>query len=177
MDDVATDIKFENDQTLMNQVLEPYFEHARYLKHAVVKNPNMPDQNERISALCKFSIQKSCYIEDTGHFNSVEFNICYNQMMYYTIAKIIKHGWMAKFKYWTLGDFFRKQLSDLLIVNFKSTFKAPIVSKNFTGEITIVNSKKIEVNRPLIYIKTLCCFNDNKNGYCEGEVDLAIYDD
>ena len=35
-----------------------------------------------ISAKGRFSIPDSCYIDDTGHFNAVEFNICFNQLAY-----------------------------------------------------------------------------------------------
>ena len=31
-----------------------------------------------------------CCIDDTGHFNSVEFHICYNQTLYYTVAKSVQ---------------------------------------------------------------------------------------
>ncbi|MGW6540873.1 FcoT family thioesterase [Streptomyces sp. NPDC055051] len=42
-----------------------------------------------------FTIPEPCYIDDTGHFNAVEFNICYNQLAYYTLAAMIRdrvHG-------------------------------------------------------------------------------------
>ena len=44
----------------------------------------------------RFSIPESCYIDDTGHFNAVEFNICYNQLAYVLFAGVIDAGLMHK---------------------------------------------------------------------------------
>ncbi|MEO1375818.1 MAG: FcoT family thioesterase, partial [Cyanobacteria bacterium J06635_10] len=49
-----------------------------------------------------FSIPESCYIDDTGHFNSVEFNICYNQLFYIIIAYLIKNQLLEVMKDWNL---------------------------------------------------------------------------
>ena len=44
----------------------------------------------------RFSIPESCYIDSTGHFNAVEFNICYNQLAYVLFAGCINAGVMGK---------------------------------------------------------------------------------
>ena len=36
-----------------------------------------------------FEIPESCYIDATGHLNSVEVNICYNQLLYVILAQSI----------------------------------------------------------------------------------------
>ena len=72
-------------------------------------------------------------IGDTGHFNSVEFNICYNQLIYYLIAKSVQEGLLPALRGWTLDDFWRSQLPDILITNFSSSFKRKMRGKRFFG--------------------------------------------
>lgn len=170
-------ILHSNDVDLLEKVLASYFTHTRYLKSALIRGNGDPAHKGNISAICTFEIPKSCYINDTGHFNSVEFNICYNQMMYYLIAKSVKHHLMSAFHSWSLEDFFRKQLPDILIVNFKSAFKSPIHPHRFVGKIDFVQTKMIKISKPAIYLKTLCQFYDDNKGYSEGEVDLVIIND
>lgn len=71
-------IDVNNDPSLLAQVLNPYKAHCKYLKSAQVTKEGDPHDGGRVIGRCEFSIPQSCYIDDTGHFNSVEFNICYN---------------------------------------------------------------------------------------------------
>ncbi|NJR74114.1 MAG: hypothetical protein HC773_11550 [Scytonema sp. CRU_2_7] len=121
-------------QDLLDVFLEPYKENCKYLNHAHFQYTE-PSHfvHESTSAhqglwLIKadFSIPESCYIEDTGHFNSVEFNICYNQLFYIMIAYLLKNKLFEVMKDWDLETYKRRQLSDFLIVRFSSTFKKPI---------------------------------------------------
>ncbi len=43
--------------------------------------------------------------DDTGHFNSVDFNICANQIMHYMIARRLKTGFHANMTtgHWTIS--------------------------------------------------------------------------
>ena len=72
-------------QDLLDVFLEPYKENCKYLKKAqfqdketsrLIKKSNSENQGLWFIQ-ADFSIPESCYIADTGHFNSVEFNICY----------------------------------------------------------------------------------------------------
>jgi hypothetical protein len=164
----------ENDALLLMQVLNPYLPNTRYLKSATIKAEGDPGSKGKIVASCQFEIMQSCYIRSTGHFNSVEFNICYNQMMYYVIAKSVKHQLMQAFGDWQLTDYFNKQLPDILIVSFQSNFKRPICGSQFTGEIDFINIKKLKQNNPIIYAETECRFYDTDQGFCEGKVVLVI---
>lgn len=170
------EIVLDNDALLIEQVLTPYFKHARYLKSAIVKGNGDPAAGKgKISASCLFEIPESCYIKDTGHFNSVEFNICYNQMMYYVVAMSVKHQLMGIFHHWQMKDYFDKQLPDILILNFKSHFKAPLHARRLLAEIDFIKTKIVNKNNPLAFIKTQCRFyDDEKSGYAEGDVDLVI---
>jgi len=161
----------KQDDALMRDVLQPYFDNTTYLKSADVY---IDSTNKGIvTGKGWFEIPSSCYIADTGHFNSVEFNISYNQIMYYVIAVAVKHQAMRAFDNWTLETYFKKQLPDILIVNFKSKFRSPLNSKRFYGEIDFVDTKQ---SNSFVFIKTYCRYSNQQDGKinCEGEIDLAI---
>ena len=164
-------IHFNNDEILLEKVLKPYKANCKYLKSAEVIQEGEPQDGGRVIGRCEFSIPESCYIDDTGHFNSVEFNICYNQMMYYVIAKSVKESLMASFRSWTMDDYWAKQLPDIYIVNFESSFRRPMQSSKFWGEIEFTN---IRVRSGMMYIVTKCRYWDDKDGNCSGNVKLAI---
>ena len=164
-------IHVNNDEVLLEKVLKPYKANCKYLKSAELIQEGDPQNRGRVIGRCELSIPESCYIDDTGHFNSVEFNICYNQMTYYLIAKSIKEGLMASFKSWTMDNYWSKQLSDIYIVNFESSFRRPIQSSKFWGEIEFTN---IRVRSGMMYIVTKCRYWDDKDGNCSGNVKLAI---
>jgi FcoT-like thioesterase domain len=70
---------------LAAEILRPYKQNATYLKSAEITHVNDKSaispgtaDHKLVSGKGRFSIPESCYIDDTGHFNAVEFNICYN---------------------------------------------------------------------------------------------------
>ena len=72
----------------VSKVLAPYFEHTTYLKEAtMIRRATHGSEKPRdLVAAGEFHIGQSCYIQSTGHFNAVEFNICFNQLAYVTYA-------------------------------------------------------------------------------------------
>ena len=90
----ATVATYETDRELLSLVLRPYKMHCRYLKTADLEAAQDPGP----TVAGNFEIDESCYIDDTGHFNSVEFNICYNQLAYYLIAKSVQEGLLPAFR-------------------------------------------------------------------------------
>jgi hypothetical protein len=168
-------------QDLLNVFLEPYKEDCKYLKKAqfqytdsrnLVDDSQITDQNLWLIK-ADFSIAESCYIADTGHFNSVEFNICYNQLFYIMIAYLLENKLLEVMKHWDLDIYKRRQLSDFLIVKFSSAFKKPINSNNFQGTLSI---NKYSSRRNLIILKTSCAFSDDNGGCSEGDITIAILD-
>ena len=98
---------------LLDRVLTPYKTTCRYLLDATVRYPRAARSIAAASGT--FSIPESCYIASTGHFNAVEFNICYNQIVYFSIAKAVQERLSPAFEGWTLEDFWRRQLPDIRI--------------------------------------------------------------
>jgi hypothetical protein len=130
-----------------------------------------------VGGRCEFVIPESCYIDDTGHFNSVEFNICYNQMFYYLAAKSVQEGLLPVFAGWTMDDFWARQLSDIFITSYESAFRRPMHGRDvFYGEIEVRQVRRwAPPGRPaLIWIETSCGFRDDSGGRCTGKIRIAI---
>lgn len=165
------------DQALLQKILIPYKDHCKYLKRASVEVDTRGEPLAGAEHLVRihgdFEIPESCYIASTGHFNSVEFNICYNQLVYVLLGYCVDRALFAELGDFDMDSFFRRQLPDILIVNFSSCFKRPIDSRRFSGDITI---RRFAKRRDLIMIKTACRFQDAQQGYADGEITLAIVD-
>ncbi|MCX4238393.1 FcoT family thioesterase [Streptomyces sp. NPDC020707] len=160
------------DEHLLARVLTPYKEHCRYLRSAVV----VSEGAGQASARCEFAIPESCYIDDTGHLNSVEVNICYNQMMYYLVAKSVQEGLLAGFESWTLDDFWKHQLPDILIARFAANFRRPVDPRSFSGEMEFrsVTSRSLADGSPFLHAETVYRYWDAETGRCDGKAVLAF---
>lgn len=163
---VLTDI----DNTFLQKVLQPYRLHCQYLKRAYFQE----QEDQGVQGLVlngEFSIPDSCYIDDTGHFNAVEFNICYNQMTYAHLSHSIIHGLIPELGDFDESAFFEKQLSHFLIVNLNSSFQSMLNAKHFYGSFGIHSLKRTS---KCTFIKTYCHFHDDYAGKCKGEITLAV---
>ncbi|WUI51775.1 FcoT family thioesterase [Streptomyces sp. NBC_00414] len=149
----------------------PYKAHCKYLRTGVVTA-----EAGLASVRCEFAIPESCYIDDTGHLNAVEVNIAYNQMMYYLVAKSVKEGLLAGFETWTLDDFWRHQLPDVLIARFASNFRRPVDPRSFHGEMRFrsVTRRSVGGGSPFLHAETSYRYRDADRGRCDGEATLAF---
>jgi (3R)-3-[(carboxylmethyl)amino]fatty acid synthase len=166
---VAADGASAVDPQLLARVLRPYKPHCRYLRTAAVRHPRAARSIAVASGT--FAIPESCYIASTGHFNAVEFNICYNQLTYCLLAKCIEDEALAVLDGWTLARFSQHQLSDYLIARFFSAFHKPLTAQTFQGEVEIV---QIVPRRGATFMKTVCRFSDQGGGRAEGGATIAI---
>ncbi|GGK86753.1 FcoT family thioesterase [Mangrovihabitans endophyticus] len=166
-----------DDPPLLAAVLRPYRANCKYLQSAEVTADGEPGDGGRVTARCTFTIPESCYIDDTGHFNSVEFNICYNQMLYYTVAKSVQERLVQPFARWSMDDYWARQLADFLITDFRSSFKRAMSGRHFHGELEMVDIAEwggSDVRDPLIVVRTTCRYWDDRGGTSQGEVRVAI---
>ncbi len=172
----ATGHNHGSDDVLLERVLLPYRANCHYLKSAQVAGGE-PAEGGRLMAACEFEILESCYIDDTGHFNAVEFNICYNQMLYYLLAKSVQSRLARPFSGWTMDGYWKRQLADILIVEFHSIFRRGMRGRRFFGEIEIVDIAEWEgsdIREPLVVLDTVCRYWDDDGGDCQGKVKIAI---
>ncbi len=169
---------YPTDEELLHRVLTPYRgKRCEYLKSATVTREGDPRDGGRLTAACSFHIPESCYIDDTGHFNAVEFNICYNQMAYYVMAKSVKESLLEPFSRWTAEQFWARQLADVYITDFRSSFRKAMRGRNFRGEIEIVDVAEWDANDlrdALVIMRTRCRFWDEHGGVSTGEVAAAV---
>jgi hypothetical protein len=106
---------FFSDGALLEKILMPYKLNCRYLQKAHVEfgrlelaKPDAGNNKNLLRAEGEFSIPSSCYIVDTGHFNSVEFNICYNQLAYYLLAECVQNKLLGNFLDWSSEEYTRR---------------------------------------------------------------------
>lgn len=169
---VAAPTRLGHDQALLDQVLRCYKPHCRYLKAM-----ELGVDGDLLRATGEFGIPESCYIDDTGHLNSVEVNICYNQMLYAVIATAVRHGVGEVFNGWSMADFWRRQLPDILIARFSSAFHRPIEPRSFHGEFTVDQTIQRRLRPdadPLVSLSTSFRYWDEAGGSCEGTARVAI---
>lgn len=164
------------DAALMGGILEPYKEHCRYLKHASIErggDASAPGAQAPLIGRGAFCIPQSCYIADTGHFNAVEFNICYNQLAYVTFAAFTVANQVEALSGMTLQEFRAKQLSNMLIGNLSSSFKRPIDACSFHARISF---DRLSARGSALFMKTSISFTDEQDGFAAGEVLLVLLD-
>lgn len=155
-------------RTLLSEVLSCYKPHCRYLTGFAIDGRR---------ATGDFAIPESCYIDDTGHLNAVEVNICYNQLLYATIASMVAERAEPAFVTWSLAEFWRRRLSDVLIARIAGDFRRPIDPRSFTGELTV---DRVLALRPgtahLVSLDTTFRFHDERGGVADGTARVAVVD-
>ncbi len=160
------------DDSLLQRTMITYSsKNAVYLKGVYIDYKIPSGNDEDYVARGVFSIGESCYTNDTGHFNAVEFNICYNQLMYTALAHGVSKKLLNCLQDLTLDEYYNKQLPDVYITRLESYYKKVIDPNDFSGVFRVKKTKK---TRKLIIIKTQIEFSGYGGGLAYGEVDLAI---
>ena len=155
---------------LLARVLTPYKPGCKYLRSAIVEQ-GASEQDSPTLIRGRLSIPESCYIDDTGHFNSVEFNLCYNQLVYVLMAQAVVDDLLPAFESWTLDEYLARQLPDVLIHDFSSKFHRPMRVDDFEGTVEITSAVP---RRKFTLVHTRCTFRDDAGGHSHGDVSLAI---
>jgi len=169
-------------------ILKPYRKHATYLKSAEItqfSEKALRDSNSEeilVTGIGKFSIPESCYIDDTGHFNAVEFNICYNQLAYVVFAKCVDAGlmhqlWSANLQQYipSFSEFKRQQLPAMLIVRVDAVrFFKQMKSDDFNAKLTV---DRMAIFGQAGFFFTSITFSDCEGVKASGSVVLAFQPD
>jgi hypothetical protein len=167
--------EYRDDPELLSKVLSVYKPHCRYLRSTTLTCDGEPRDGGTVSLRGEFAIPESCYIDDTGHFNAVEFNLCFNQMFYYLVAKCVREKAMWPLDSWSLDEFWDRQLQDVFIVDFRSTFRRQMSALRFWGQLDLVSAMERDGgNGPLVLVGTRCRFGDGATPASRGEVRLAL---
>lgn len=168
------------------KILQPYKQNAKYLKSARILDFQEPAAgeptggagNKLVTIEGSFCIPESCYIDDTGHFNAVEFNICYNQLAYVLFGKCIQSGIFHRVVFdWeqrvnlSYESFLKYQLSSMYIARIEGNFLKPLDSKNFQARLTI---NRIMWTPQTAFVHTQISYSDVRAGRSKGAVLLAF---
>jgi hypothetical protein len=141
--------------------------------HSPIRDPRRVGRptNDPIAARGQFAIEESCYIADTGHFNAVEYNICYNQLIYTLVGACIDRGLLSAFSDWTLEEFRRRQLPDFLIVRLESEFRSPMQSGWFEA---VVRIERVSARKGTVIMNTSSEFFAVSGGRSRGTCLVAV---
>lgn len=164
---------------LLARVLRPYRSIAQYVLDAECEHPDDgrqphpddPDSWIAIESNC--SIQASCYIDDTGHFNAVELNIAYNQMLYAGLAAVAEYRLLDALRHWDREAFFRHQLPDVLIVDYHARFPRPLTPRAFRGRFEIREVLQ-KPHKQMVLLRTECQVDCEHGGQAFASVLIAL---
>ncbi len=170
-------------ESFVAEILSPYRPNARYLKSATltgIKNKAQPDEDDHLALMSGtglFAIPESCYIDDTGHFNAVEFNICYNQLAYVLFGKCVNDGLLQGLRIGRVSvpsfpEFKRHQLPAMLIVSIEGVrFFKQLKSEAFEGHFSL---NRVASVRTAWFFFTSISFADAEGVKAKGSVVLAF---
>ena len=167
------------DSALLERLLAPYKSHCRYIRDLTLQYPSNrrpPHPDDRASWITiegRCGISGSCYINDTGHLNAVEFNISYNQLLYAGLTASVQHSLIAELQHWSLEDWWSRQLPDVLIIDYHARFRRPMCPRAFHGrfEIRQVVPKR---HKHLVLLHTACQMGDDNGGSSDADVVIAL---
>jgi len=159
-------------------ILKPYRPNARYLKSATIGTvsrgslaPRCPFSKRLLSGTGRFAIGDSCYIDDTGHFNAVEFNICYNQLAYVLFGKCIESRNVPELGFLDIAEFKQQQLPNWLIVGIEDVrFTRQLCRRDFTAALSV---DRVSTVRSTRFFFTTIAFADFEGVKASGAVTLA----
>lgn len=166
----------EVSDDLLHGILKPYRKECTYLKKMWIDFYGEPGAGASavggdIVGRGEFSIPTSFYIDETGHFNSVEFNLCYNQLAYVYLAYCSDQRLIPPMAAVDLAYYKRQQLGGILIAKFSSAFHSMMSAAKFWGEVSL--PKAIERSK-LWLLETQIRYWDDSGGRSDGNVLLAF---
>ncbi len=178
--DMSQQLPIAISDTFIADILKPYRTHAKYLKSASItqfcaEGGLQSSDASVVTGTGRFSIPQSCYIDDTGHFNAVEFNICFNQLAYVVFGKCLEAGLLHQL--WSertnvsVDEYKEDQLPRMLIVRIdRMRFLKQMKSEDFAAELKL---KKMSQIGSTWFLFTSITFSDSQGVKAQGSVVLA----
>ena len=168
------------DAAILERLLRSYKPMCRYvleakLEHPADQRPPHPDDpSSWIGAQGRCGIPSSCYCDDPGgHFTAVEFNITYNQLCYACLAGAVQHELIAELRHWSMEEWWRRHLPDVLIVDYHARFHQPMLAQAFSGRVEI-RQVLPKPHKRLVLLQTVCQMQDDSGGHADADVLLAL---
>ncbi len=131
--------RIEVEKDLIARMLSPFKPACRYLESATLTVSEEPQVKGSAAWVLRgaFAIPESCYINDTGHLNSIEFNICSNQLLQVALAQALESRLAPELSDLTLEELVSEQRPETVIRELNSVFKRVINARRFEGEVTV----------------------------------------
>jgi hypothetical protein len=173
----ATPQRWEMSPEQLARVLIPYRDNCKYLKrisfeHLPVSADVSPDQSEAsLVALGELSVPESCYIDSTGHFNAVEFQICANQLMYALGAECTRLRLLRAMASMDLEGYYERQLSNVLITNVTSAFRRVMNPRRFRGRLQL---DRAYLMRDRVFWECTLVYSDDEGGLADGNIVVTM---
>jgi hypothetical protein len=162
---------------LLARVMSPYRDNCKYLRslsmeYLPVSEGVSPDVSEAsIAAVGELSIGESCYIDSTGHFNAVEFQICANQIMYAMGAECTRLRLLRAFDTMDLEGYYERQLPNVLITNVTMVFKKVMNARRFRGRVQLDRAYRI---RDRAFWECTVTYTDDEDGLADGTIVVTM---
>lgn len=177
MDTVST-LSVPVSTEVLEAMLSPYLPDVRYLQSVLVEVKAPEERGGRHGCVIVghgefVSPTQPWYIRDTGHFNAMEFNLCFNQIAYATVAQCVAEKMIPELHHMDFSQFRERQLSHMLITSLESRFRKPMQSGRFTGEFVLDAAMR---RGDMVWLKTRCSFGSGAATYSSGKVTLVILD-
>lgn len=159
------------------RALIPYRDHCKYLKRCsmeyvpVSADVSADDSEASIVALGELAIDESCYIDSTGHFNAVEFQICANQLMYTMGAEVTRRRMLRAFSAMDLAGYYERQLSNVLITNVTSAFRKVMNPRQFHGRLQLDRAYCL---RDRAFWECSLTYTDDDGGLADGNIVVTM---
>jgi hypothetical protein len=169
--------KWEMSPERLARVLIPYRDNCKYLKkiwfeYQPVSPEVGPDASEAsIVAHGDLSIDESCYIDSTGHFNAVEFQIAANQLMYALGAECTRLRILRAFAAMDLEGYYERQLANVLITNVTSAFRRVMNPRRFRGRLQL---DRAYCMRDRAFWECSITYSDDEGGLADGNIVVTM---
>jgi len=173
----ATPERWEMSPERLARVLVPYRDNCKYLQRIAFEYLPAsagvsPDQSEAsLTALGDLCITESCYIDATGHFNAVEFQICANQLMYALGAECTRLRLVRALASLDLDGFYERQLANVLITNVTSTFRRVVNPRRFRGRLRL---DRAYLMRERLFWECTITYSDDEHGLADGNIVVTM---
>lgn len=169
--------RWEMSPERLAHVLRVYRNNCKYLKQLSFQytptsaGVSADESEASIVAHGELSIPESCYIDSTGHFNAVEFQICANQIMYALGAECARLRLVRAFGDMDLEGYYERQLSNVLITNVTAAFLRVMNPRQFRGRVQLDRSYCM---RDRVFWECTVMYSDDDGGLADGNIVATI---
>lgn len=169
--------RWEMSPERLARVLVPYRDHCKYLERIafeyqpVSASVSVEQSEASLVALGELSISESCYIDSTGHFNAVEFQICANQLMYALGAECTRLRLLRALSAMDLDGYYERQLSNVLITNVTCAFRRVMNPRRFRGRLQL---DRAYLMRDRVFWECTLTYSDDDGGLADGNIVVTM---